>query len=262
LRSIETLHHVTAAKDRALRWILAMQNPNGGWAAFDRDNMREAFTHVPFADHNAMLDPTAPDLTGRVLEMLGRMGIGSERDPVARGLRYVLANQEPDGSWYGRWGVNYIYGTWQALVGLRAVQISTGHPAVIRAARWLVSCQQACGGWGESCRSYDDPRWKGCGEVTPSQTAWALMGLMAAGHGRSSAVERGVRYLVETQRPDGDWDEPQFTGTGFPKVFYLKYHLYRVYFPLMALARYALVGGELVNGSSAASSLASAAGQT
>lgn len=243
LPSVKALHRITAAKDRALRWLLAMQNRDGGWGAFDRDIARDALTHVPFADHNAMLDPSAADLTGRVLETLGRLGMRTGCHTVDKAVGFLLRTQEPDGSWYGRWGVNYIYGTWQSVVGLRSVGIGADHQSVVRGARWLLSCQQSCGGWGESCRSYDDPRWKGRGEPTASQTAWAILALLAAGEDQNQAVERGVRYLLGTQQPDGTWHEPQYTGTGFPRVFYLKYHLYCVYFPLMALARYAAFRG-------------------
>jgi squalene-hopene/tetraprenyl-beta-curcumene cyclase len=237
LPKVEKLHRVVAAKNRALAWLLSMQNRDGGWAAFDRDNDFEVLTRVPFADHNAMIDPSSSDLTGRALELLGRFGLRRGHVAVDAAVEYLLQHQEDDGTWLGRWGVNYIYGTWQALVGLVAVGFQVDDPAIQAGARWLVAAQQSCGGWGESPRSYDEPDWKGRGEPTVSQTAWALMGLIAA-QGDRDAVERGVRYLLETQNADGTWDEPQFTGTGFPRVFYLKYHLYRVYFPLMALARY------------------------
>jgi squalene-hopene/tetraprenyl-beta-curcumene cyclase len=198
----------------------------------------EVLTNVPFADHNAMLDPSCADITARVLEMLGLLGYRAEHPAVRRALDYLWANQEVDGCWYGRWGVNYIYGTWQVLLGLRAIGWPMDDPRVRRAVAWLESVQQPCGGWGESCASYDDPSLRGQGDPTASQTAWALMGLIAAGRAHTPAVSRGVEFLTETQLVDGTWDEPCFTGTGFPRVFYLKYHLYRIYFPLMALARY------------------------
>ncbi|HEV3165601.1 MAG TPA: squalene--hopene cyclase [Isosphaeraceae bacterium] len=227
-----------AATDRAVDWLLAMQNRDGGWAAFDVDIDNQVLTKVPFADHNAILDPSCADITARVLEVLGNLGHGAEHPAVARAVDYLWATQEPQGCWYGRWGVNYIYGTWQVLLGLRAIRFPMDHPGAHRAADWLESVQQASGGWGESCESYEEPSLMGQGEPTASQTAWAILGLLAAGRGRSEAVSRGIDYLLATQKADGTWDETSFTGTGFPRVFYLKYHLYRVYFPLMALARY------------------------
>jgi squalene-hopene/tetraprenyl-beta-curcumene cyclase len=224
---------------RGTRWILAMQGRDGGWGAFDPNNNRELFTRVPFADHNAMIDPSTVDLTGRMLELFGDLNIAKEHPAVHRAIEYVWQGREADHCWYGRWGVNYIYGTWQALVGLAAVGVPPGDARMRLAARWLKSRQQADGGWGETPRSYDDPSLRGVGPTTASQTAWALMGLMAAGEGESEEVRRGVEYLLETQNEDGTWDEPWFTGTGFPRVFFLKYHLYRIYFPLMALARHA-----------------------
>ncbi|RUL85559.1 squalene--hopene cyclase [Tautonia sociabilis] len=227
-----------AATDRAIAWLLAMQNRDGGWAAFDVDIDNQLLTKVPFADHNAILDPSCADITARILEILGSLGYKADHPAVARGLEYLWATQEPEGCWYGRWGVNYIYGTWQVLLGLQAIGLPMSHPAVQRAADWLESVQQEDGGWGESCRSYEDPAWMGRGVTTASQTAWAVNGLIAAGRAHGASVRRGVSFLLRTQNPDGTWDEPQFTGTGFPKVFYLRYHLYRIYFPLMALSRY------------------------
>lgn len=239
-----TLEDAIPAAQRAVRWLLAMQNQDGGWAAFDRDINREFLTKVPFADHNAMLDPSCPDITARVLEALGEFGFRADHPQVQRGLRFIEKTQDRRGCWIGRWGVNYLYGTWQVLAGLDAVGFDQGHPLVRRAVRWLEQVQQPCGGWGESCRSYDDPATAGQGPVTASQTGWALLGLIHAGATHSPAVRRGIQYLLNTQQPDGNWHEDQFTGTGFPKVFYLKYHNYRLYFPLMALARYAqAVGG-------------------
>jgi squalene-hopene/tetraprenyl-beta-curcumene cyclase len=224
---------------RALNWLLGMQNRDGGWAAFDRDINRAVLEKVPFADHNAMLDPSCPDITARVLEALGHYGHRPGTPIVDRALAFIEKNQEPDGSWRGRWGVNYIYGTWQVLAGLQSIGADLGVPMVRKAVTWLKSVQQADGAWGESCRSYDDPKWAGRGEPTASQTAWALLGLMAAGEEDSDEVRAGIDWLLATQKDEGHWDEEPFTGTGFPKVFYLKYHLYPVYFPLMALARYA-----------------------
>jgi squalene-hopene/tetraprenyl-beta-curcumene cyclase len=215
-----------------------MQNKDGGWAAFDRDIDREILTKVPFADHNAMLDPSCPDITARVLEALGQFGYRPDHPQVDRALRFIERAQDPRGCWIGRWGVNYLYGTWQVLQGLEAIGFDMRHPIVRKAVAWLQEVQQACGGWGESCHSYDDPGTAGQGPVTASQTGWALLGLIAAGEADCDAVHRGSAWLLEMQQPDGNWHEDEFTGTGFPKVFYLKYHNYRLYFPLMALARY------------------------
>ena len=223
---------------RAVDWMLALQNRDGGFAAFDVDIDNQVLTKVPFADHNAMLDPSCADITARVIECLGGLGHRGDHPAVARSLDYLWDTQEPEGCWYGRWGVNYIYGTWQVLLGLRAIEFPMDDPRAARAADWLESVQQPGGGWGETCDSYDDPGLKGRGTPTASQTAWAVTGLIAAGRAASEAVARGIRYLVDTQKPDGTWDEAEFTGTGFPSVFYLRYHLYRVYFPLMALGRY------------------------
>jgi squalene-hopene/tetraprenyl-beta-curcumene cyclase len=236
---------VRAAMRRGVAWILAMQNRDGGWAAFDVDIDNQVLTEVPFADHNAILDPSCADITARVMELLGGQGYRADHPAVAKALEYLWATQEPEGCWYGRWGVNYIYGTWQVLLGLQAIEFPMDHPAVRRAVDWLESVQQADGGWGESCRSYEDPSSKGQGEPTASQTAWAVLGLIAAGRARSASVRRGVQFLLDAQNDDGTWDEHAFTGTGFPLVFYLKYHLYRVYFPLMALARYKAAVGRV-----------------
>ncbi|HEY6306099.1 MAG TPA: squalene--hopene cyclase [Candidatus Angelobacter sp.] len=224
---------------RAIDWMLAMQCKSGGWASFDKDNTRMVFQKMPFADHNAMLDPPTVDITGRVLEMLAAYGYSKDDPPVKRAIKFVLKQQESDGSWFGRWGVNYIYGTMQVLRGLQAVGVDHHEPYVQQAAEWLRMVQNPDGGWGETCGSYDDPVTRGIGPSTPSQTAWAVMGLLAAGDTRSESVQRGILRLLETQRADGSWDEDQYTGTGFPRVFYLAYHLYRDYFPLITLATYA-----------------------
>jgi squalene-hopene/tetraprenyl-beta-curcumene cyclase len=228
---------VESALGRAASWIGAMQNSDGGWGAFDRDNDCAFLCHVPFADHNAMIDPSSPDLAGRVLEAFGKLGHRVGHPVVDRALAYVRRSQEADGAWYGRWGVNYIYGTWQVLEGLRAVGVAIDDPAVERGADWLASRQQADGAWGETPASYADRSLAGTGPVTPSQTAWAVTGLVAAGRGTSAAVRRGVQWLIQTQEADGSWSQREFTGTGFPQVFYLRYHWYPIYFPLLALVR-------------------------
>jgi len=224
---------------RALRWLLSFQCRGGGWAAFDKDVTQRWLEDVPFADHHAILDPTCSDLTGRVLELLGRIRYPRDTPVVARALAFLRQTQDPDGSWYGRWGVNYLYGTWQVLRGLHAIGEDLRQPWIVRARDWLVSCQNEDGGWGETVASYDDPHLKGKGPSTPSQTAWALMGVLAAAppHERDTrAIRRGVAFLTQRQNPDGSWDEPETTGTGFPRVFYLRYDMYRNHWPLLALA--------------------------
>lgn len=225
--------------EQALEWMFAMQGRDGGWASFDVDNDRMIFSQIPFADHNAMLDPSTADITARVLEMLSHYGIGLDDPRVRRAVDFLKRDQEPEGCWFGRWGVNYVYGTWQVLKGLSAAGEDMAQEYCQRGVQWLLSVQNPDGGWGESCDSYEDPSLKGQGPSTASQTAWALMGLMAGGRGDHPAVARGVEFLVRNQNPDGSWDEPWFTGTGFPKVFYLRYHLYRNYFPVFALGMYA-----------------------
>ena len=223
---------------RAIDWVLSMQCKNGGWASFDKDNDRMVFQYVPFADHNAMLDPPTVDITGRVLEMLAAFGYDKSHPAVKKALVFLKNEQESDGSWFGRWGVNYIYGTMLVLRGLEAMGVEHNEPSVQSGAEWLRMMQNPDGGWGETCGSYDDSSTKGIGPSTPSQTAWGVLGLLAAGDTRSDSVARGVAYLLRTQRTDGSWDEAEFTGTGFPRVFYLKYHMYREYFPLLALTTY------------------------
>ncbi len=235
---MERMQPMIGALRRAVKWTAAMQCRNGGWAAFDADNDHEILTRVPFADHNAMIDPPTADITARVLEMFGRLGMTDADPTFERALKFVWDEQEVDNCWYGRWGVNYLYGTWQVLVGLTTFGVPADDARLQAAARWLKEKQQADGGWGETARTYDDPSLRGTGPTTPSQTAWALMGLIAAGEGHSQAVRRGIDYLIQNQNEDGTWDETEFTGTGFPRVFYLRYHLYRHYFPLMALGRY------------------------
>ncbi len=226
-----------ASVRRAINWLLAMQSRDGGWAAFDVDNDWKPLSYVPFADHNAMLDPTCPDITGRVLEALCAHGVAPQSPAIRRGVEYLIRTQEQDGSWYGRWGVNYIYGTFLALRGLRAASESDREAYILRAAEWLRSIQNQDGGWGESCESYNRNSYVPA-PSTPSQTAWAILGLIAAGDTNSISVQKGIEYLVETQRGDGAWDEDLATGTGFPMVFYLSYHLYRNSFPLLALSTY------------------------
>ena len=223
-----------ACERRALNWLLAMQSEDGGWAAFDVDNNWAVLNQVPFADHNAMLDPTCPDITGRVLESLCRRGLANH-DAVRRGVGYLLQAQEKDGSWYGRWGVNYIYGSFLAMRGLAASGAPGARDAVARAADWLRAIQNPDGGWGESCASYDRDHFVPAPSC-PSQTAWAVLGLLAANGHDSAAVRRGVEFLLERRNPDGTWPEDATTGTGFPTVFYLTYAMYRDYFPLLALA--------------------------
>jgi len=235
-RATDPAAHDVAAR-RGLDWLRAMQSSDGGWAAFDADNNWEFLSQVPFADHNAMLDPTCADITGRVLEALAANGVDRNDKAVRRGVEWLVKHQEPDGSWYGRWGVAYIYGTCFALRGLAAAGEDDREAHILRAGEWLRSVQNADGGWGESCASYDNGVFTP-GPSTPSQTAWALMGLIAGGDPDSLSVQHGIEYLIETQRSDGSWDETFATGTGFPKVFYLNYHLYKDYFPLLALASF------------------------
>ncbi|HLI48121.1 MAG TPA: squalene--hopene cyclase [Chthonomonas sp.] len=236
---------VREAMRKGLNWVFAMQNRDGGWASFDKDNNRVLFQYVPYADHNAMLDPSSADITARVLEMCSYYGIGKTDPRVKRAIAYLYREQEEDGSWFGRWGVNYLYGTWQVLRGLARIGEDMRSERIQRAVRWLHSVQNEDGGWGESCQSYEPGHPKATGPSTPSQTAWALMGLFNAGDLSSCAVQRGIEYLLKNQTDDGTWQEEWFTGTGFPRVFYLRYHFYRHYFPLWALAQYhRFVAGE------------------
>lgn len=227
---------------RGIQWVKAMQSQDGGWAAFDADNNRQAFTQLPFADHNAMLDPSCADITGRILEALVRHGVPAEDAVVRRGVEYLVRTQEADGSWYGRWGVNYIYGTYLAARGLQAAGESDREVHMLRAAEWLRATQNADGGWGESCESYDRGTFV-AQQSTPSQTAWAILGLLATGDLRSGCAARGVEYLMKTQRADGTWEEEFATGTGFPRVFYLTYTMYRNVYPLLAMAEFRKAAG-------------------
>jgi squalene-hopene/tetraprenyl-beta-curcumene cyclase len=225
-----------AAVRRGIQWLLSMQNRDGGWAAFDRDNNKGFLCDIPFADHNAMLDPSTADVTARVLECLGRFGWNANHPAIQRALQFLLKDQCEDGSWFGRWGVNYVYGTSGVLRSLETVSL-TAKEYCQRAVRWLRSVQNSDGSFGESLRSYTEPQTKGQGPSTASQTAWGLIGLLAASDAGDPAIHSAASYLVEQQNSDGSWSENEFTGTGFPCVFYLKYHLYRNSFPLYALAR-------------------------
>ncbi len=234
--------HRTAI-DRGIAWCVGMQSSNGGFAAFDTDNTKAWLNAIPFADLKALIDPPTEDVTGRVLEMMGLFGYNKEHEIAARAMAYLQEVQEPDGAWYGRWGVNYIYGTWSVLCGLQSIGEDMSSPYIRRAAAWLQEHQNEDGGWGETCASYKYPELRGQGPSTASQTAWALLGLMAAGEAASTAVAKGISYLIRTQKPSGRWDEPYFTGTGFPQHFMIRYHLYRDYFPLMALGNYLKIRG-------------------
>ena len=231
-------HRRKTAMKRSLDWLISMQSSDGGWGAFDVDNNKEIFNLIPFADHNALLDPSTADVTARILEMFGEFGYDLSFSPAARAVAYLRQQQESDGSWYGRWGVNYVYGTWQVITGLTRIGVPQNDPCIQRGVEWLLRYQNADGGWGESCLTYNDASLRGKGPSTPSQTAWALLGLMNGGALGHEAVDRGISYLLNTQNPDGSWDEEFFTGTGFPRVFYLRYTYYRNHFPLMALGRY------------------------
>lgn len=223
---------------RGLEWLLAMQSGDGGFGAFDVDNRKMVFNQIPFADHGALLDPSTCDVTARVVEVLGLMGYPASFAPARAALEFLKKNQEPDGSWYGRWGVNYLYGTWSVLSALNTIGEDMDQPYVRRAVDWIKSRQNPDGGWGESCASYVDRACAGVGASTASQTAWAVIGLLKAGRVNDPSVRRGIRYLLNTQRPDATWEEEAFTGTGFPGVFYLRYHMYAKYFPLWALGLY------------------------
>ena len=226
-----------SAVRRGIQWLLSMQNRDGGWGAFDRDNNKRFLCNIPFADHNAMIDPSTADVTARVLECLGRYGWPADHPAVQRGVKFLLKDQCEDGSWFGRWGVNYVYGTSGVLRALETVSM-TAKEYCQRAVRWLRHVQRADGSFGESLRSYDEPSTKGQGDSTASQTAWGLIGLLAGSDVGDPAIQKAAAYLIDQQDSDGSWSEDEFTGTGFPCVFYLKYHLYRNSFPLYALARF------------------------
>ncbi len=231
---------------RARDWILGMQCADGGWGAFDADNNHAFLNHIPFADHGALLDPSTADVTARCVSFLMQSGMSADHPAVHRAITWLREQQEKDGSWFGRWGTNYIYGTWSVLCALNAAGIGPDDPAVARAIAWLESTQRDDGGWGEDCDSYAGAPPGQYRVSTPSQTGWAVLGLMAAGRVGSPAVSRGIAHLAATQRDDGEWKEAPYTAVGFPRVFYLRYHGYRLFFPLMALARYR----ELMRGNS------------
>lgn len=227
---------VEGAVRRAIDWTLGMQCKDGGWAAFDVDNTQPLCGQLPFCDFGEVIDPPSADVTAHVIEMLAEEGRAD--DPRCHaGREWLLRHQEPDGSWFGRWGANYVYGTGAAVPALVRTGVAPDHPAIRRAVRWLESRQNPDGGWGEDLRSYVDPAWRGRGKSTASQTAWALLALLAAGE-RGPVAARGIEWLAATQLPNGDWEEPEFTGTGFPGDFYIRYHLYRLHFPVMALGRW------------------------
>jgi squalene-hopene/tetraprenyl-beta-curcumene cyclase len=230
------------AVDRGVAWTVGMQSRDGGWGAFDADNTRQLTNKLPFCDFGEVIDPPSADVTAHVVEMLAVEGLAGTTQ-ARRGIAWLLANQEPDGSWFGRWGANYVYGTGAAVPALVAAGTEPGAVPIRRAVDWLVTHQNADGGWGEDLRSYVDRSWAGRGTSTASQTAWALLALLAAGERDGDAVRRGIGFLVGTQRADGTWDEAQFTGTGFPGDFYINYHLYRLVFPIWALGRYVGVDG-------------------
>jgi squalene-hopene/tetraprenyl-beta-curcumene cyclase len=226
------------AIDRAVEWVLGMQSKNGGWGAFDADNTHYYLNHIPFADHSALLDPPTADVTARCLGMLGQLGYPRSHPAIQRAIAYLKNEQEEDGSWFGRWGTNYIYGTWSVLHALNAVGEDPRQLYIRKAVKWLKDSQRPDGGWGEDSATYWTERRGVCKESTASQTAWAVLGLMAAGEVESKVVKRGVAYLAEAPRSGGRWDEKWYTAVGFPRVFFLKYHGYSAYFPLWALARY------------------------
>jgi squalene-hopene/tetraprenyl-beta-curcumene cyclase len=231
------------AIDRAREWIIGMQSKgsgrfDGGWGAFEPENTHLHLNHIPFADHGALLDPPTSDVTARCVSFLAQIGMGTDDPVVARALAFLRREQEVDGSWFGRWGTNYIYGTWSVLCALNAVGLGQNDPEIARAVDWLVSVQRDDGGWGEDEETYRSAPPGHYKESTPSHTAWAVLGLMAAGATDHPAVERGIAWLMRTRRPDGEWSELPYNAVGFPRVFYLRYHGYRLYFPLLALARY------------------------
>ncbi|MBI1206528.1 MAG: squalene--hopene cyclase [Azospirillum sp.] len=226
------------ALERAAEWVIGLQSKNGGWGAYDADNTNYYLNHIPFADHGALLDPPSADVSARCIGMLAQLGYPLDHPAIVRGVEYLLREQEPDGSWYGRWGANYVYGTWSVLCALNAIGMDMQSEPIRRAVAWLVARQRPDGGWGEDCATYWGERKAEVKASTPSQTAWGVLGLMAAGEVHHDATRRGVAYLQEAPRTGARWHEKLFTGVGFPRVFYLRYHGYAAYFPLWALARY------------------------
>jgi squalene-hopene/tetraprenyl-beta-curcumene cyclase len=224
---------------KGLSWTIGMQSANGGWGAFDMDNTLDLLNRIPFADMEAMIDPPTADVTGRLHEVMGAYRFDADDPLAARAIEFLRRTQEPSGAWWGRWGVNYIYGTWSVLAGLRSIGEDLGSEPVRRAVAWLKSVQKPDGSFGEDCRSYDDPSLAGQGATTASQTAWAALGLLAGEDAISPELVRAIEYLVNTQQEDGFWFEEEFTGGGFPRHFYLRYWMYRAYFPLMALGQFA-----------------------
>jgi squalene-hopene/tetraprenyl-beta-curcumene cyclase len=235
-RVADTVPGAAAAAERGLEWAVGMQSRDGGWGAFDADNTRRLVEKLPFCDFGAVIDPPSADVTAHVVEMLAHVG-RSDDEATRRGVQWLLDNQEADGSWFGRWGTNYVYGTGAVVPALIAAGMPADAAPIRRAVQWLVDHQNADGGWGEDLRSYEDDEWRGRGESTASQTAWALLALIAA-DAEPAATARGVQWLVDNQQPDGSWDESLYTGTGFPGDFYINYEMYRMVFPISALGRY------------------------
>jgi squalene-hopene/tetraprenyl-beta-curcumene cyclase len=236
MQSTEDWRRVRGAIERGVRWTEGMQSAGGAWGAFDADNTRSLVRELPFLDFGETIDEPSADVTAHALEMLAVLGRAGER-PSREAVRWLIAQQEPGGSWFGRWGVNHVYGTGAVVPALAMAGVEPSEPCIRRAVRWLCEHQNEDGGWGEDPRSYDSHEWVGRGPSTASQTAWALLALHAAGEHRREAAGRGIAWLVRTQREDGGWDEPQYTGTGFPSDYYINYHLYRLVFPVMALGR-------------------------
>jgi squalene-hopene/tetraprenyl-beta-curcumene cyclase len=223
---------------RGFKWLMGMQCNDGGWGSFDKNNNKKILNNIPFADWNALLDPSTSDLTARVLDLMGKLGYDLSFRPAKKAVNFLKKEQEKNGSWFGRWGTNYVYGTWSVLTGLHSIKEDMTKDYVRKAASWLIDFQNEDGGWGETCKSYWDTSLSAIGRSTASQTSWAVLGLLCTEERDSEAVKKGIEYLIKTQKEDGTWDEDEFTGTGFPKIFYLRYHMYRCYFPLLALSRY------------------------
>jgi squalene-hopene/tetraprenyl-beta-curcumene cyclase len=247
-RVSDSVPGAAAAVARGIDWVVGMQSSDGGWGAFDADNSRRLIEKLPFCDFGAVIDPPSADVTAHAVEMLGREGLG-HTEAARRGVQWLLDDQEADGSWFGRWGANYVYGTGAVVPALVAAGLDPQHPAIRRSVTWLQEHQNRDGGWGEDLRSYRDDAWRGRGSSTPSQTAWALLALLEVDP-TSDAVERGIGWLIDDQRDDGGWDEDLYTGTGFPGDFYISYEMYRLVFPISAIGRYlaALNAADLAGG--------------